>query len=86
MEGILIMSQKEVERLKIISQIGHRGITVEEAAEAMEISQRQTYRILKRIREEGGKGIIHKLRGRESNRGYPKELKKKVFGIYRKNY
>jgi len=86
MKGILTMSQKEVERLKIISQVETNKITVTEAAELLEISQRQTYRILKKIKTEGSKGIIHKLRGKKSNRGYPEKFKGKIIGIYRKGY
>lgn len=86
MEGILTMSQKEVDRLQIINQLETKVLKVSEAAELMEISARQTYRILKKIKEEGSAGIIHKLRGRKSNRGYLEELKKKVIQIYRKNY
>lgn len=86
MEGILTMSQKEIDRLQIIGQIEKKGLTVEEGSELMGISTRQTYRILKSIQAEGSKGIIHKLRGKLSNRGYPKELKKKVLEIYKANY
>lgn len=86
MEGILTMSQKEVDRLKIIDQVETKVITIEEGAQLMGISTRQTYRVLKRIKAEGSAGIIHQLRGRKSNRGYPEELKSKVIEIYRKNY
>jgi len=86
MRGILTMSQKEADRIKIISNVGSKKITIKEASEILEISERQMYRILRRNKEEGIKGIIHKLRGRESNRGYPKELKEKVITIYRKQY
>lgn len=86
MEGILTMSQKEVERLTIVSQIEGNKLTVEEGSDLLCISQRQTYRIMKRIKEEGAKGVIHKLRGRQSNRGYSEQLKAEVIGIYRKSY
>jgi transposase len=86
MKGILTMRQKEADRIKIISQIEGKLLTFEEASDLMRISQRQVYRIIKRIRENGTKGIIHKLRGKKSNRGYPKELKSKVISIYRKEY
>jgi len=86
MEGILTMSQKEAERLKIISQIESKKLTIQEGSEIIGISSRQTYRVLKRIKEEGSKGIIHKLRGRKSNRGYSEELKKEVLKIYRVHY
>jgi transposase len=86
MEGILTMSQKEADRLKIVSQIGVKGLTVEEGSELMGISPRQTYRILKKIKEEGTKGIIHKLRGKKSNRGYPEEIKQRVIKLHEKEY
>jgi len=86
MNGVLTMSRKEIDRLMILKQIEESKITVLEAADILELSQRQIYRILKRIKTEGTKGIIHKLRGRKSNRGYPAGLKEKVIGIYRKQY
>ena len=86
MEGILTMSQKEIDRLQIIKKIETKEIKVEQGAELIGISPRQTYRVLKKVKEEGSKGIIHKLRGKNSNRGYPKELKNKVISIYRSNY
>ncbi|HSR17816.1 MAG TPA: ISNCY family transposase [Ignavibacteriaceae bacterium] len=86
MEGILTMSQKEIDRLQIIKKIEGKEIKVEEGAQIIGISSRQTYRVLKRVKEEGSRGIIHKLRGKKSNRGYPEELKKKVIEIYRSNY
>jgi len=86
MEGILTMSQKESDRLMVISQIGTNKITVEQGSELLDISQRQIYRIIKRVKQEGTKGVIHKLRGRQSNRGYPKELKAEIIRIYRRSY
>jgi len=86
MEGILAMSQREIDRLQIIKKIEEKEIRVGEGAQIIGISIRQTYRILKRVKEEGSRGIIHKLRGKKSNRGYPEELKKRVIEIYRSNY
>ena len=86
MEGILTMSQKEVDRLKVITELNDDKLTVEEASAVLGICPRQTYRILKRIKEEGSKGVIHRLRGKKSNRGYPEDLKKEVIKLYRKNY
>jgi sRNA-binding carbon storage regulator CsrA len=86
MEGILIMSRKELDRLKIINQIETKVLTVEEGSDLIGISPRQTYRVLKRVKQEGSSGIIHKLRGKRSNRGYPEGLKKQVIEIYRNHY
>src|SRR3990172_1798231 len=86
MNGVLTLSKKEIDRLTILAQIEDNKISVLEASDILELSQRQIYRILKRIKAEGSKGIIHKLRGRKSNRGYSEGLKEKVIGIYRKQY
>jgi transposase len=86
MNGVLTMSKKEVDRIMIIKQTEENKLTVTEASVMLGISERQIYRILNRVRLEGSKGIIHKLRGRESNRGFPKELKGKIIQIYRKQY
>jgi len=86
MEGKLIMSPKEIDRIKILLQTEKKELTVEETSKLLKISERQVYRILRRIKKEGTRGIIHKSRGMKSNRGYPEELKEKVMKIYRKEY
>ena len=86
MEGVLTLSLKEIDRIMLISQIEEEKISVLEAANLLGLSQRQIYRILKRVKSEGTKGIIHKLKGRKSNRGYPEELKEKIIKIYRNEY
>jgi Mn-dependent DtxR family transcriptional regulator len=47
------MSQKEADRLPIISPIGDKTVTVAKEAELMSISPRQVDSILKTITEEG---------------------------------
>lgn len=86
MEGMLTMSQKEADRIGVVSSLESNDLTIEEAARVVKLSTRQVYRILKRVKLEGTKGIIHKLRGRKSNRGYPEESRKKIIEIYRREY
>ncbi|MBA4250965.1 MAG: hypothetical protein C0425_05350 [Chlorobiaceae bacterium] len=57
MKGILTMSQKEVNRLLILKQVDDKKLKVEEASGKIGLSERQTYRVLNRIREEESKGI-----------------------------
>ena len=80
------MSQKEIKRIKALEQKLHEKLTVKEASEIIGISERQTYRILRRYKAEGDKGVKHKLRGGRSNRGYPEQLREKVLSIYWKRY
>jgi hypothetical protein len=86
MEGVLTMSQKEADRLQIISQIRGKTLTVKKGAELMVLSPRQVYRILKKITEKGSRGIIHTLRGKKSNRGYSESIRNKIVKIYREEY
>jgi len=86
MEKKLTMSSKERKRLKVLSEQERGKLTVIESAEILEISERQTYRIIRRYKEEGDSGIIHLLRGSKSNRGYPEEMKEKVIKIYWEKY
>lgn len=86
MQEILTMSQKEIKRIKALEQKLQEKLTVKEASEIIGISERQTYRLLRRYKAEGDKGVIHRLRGGRSNRGYPEQLREKVLSIYWKRY
>lgn len=86
MEGSLTMSQRERERLRIIDRIERRELTVVLAAESVGISERQMYRILKRYRLHGDNGLVHRLRGTHSNRGYPVQTRTTILRLYRERY
>ena len=86
MKGVLTMSLKEFDRLQVVNQIEEKRLKVKEASEVLKLSERQLYRLLKRKKEEGTKGVIHKLRGKESNNGYTKAFRKKVLDLYKKEY
>ena len=86
MNGVLTMSQREVDRLSIIDQLLKKKITIAESSGLLHLSERQVFRLMLRVRTEGSKGIIHKLRGKQSNRGYPENIKTKVISIYTKQF
>ncbi|MCF6270527.1 MAG: helix-turn-helix domain-containing protein, partial [Melioribacteraceae bacterium] len=66
----LLMSIKEHDRVKLLEEVKARKITTKVAAELLGISERQLYRIKLSYDQEGVVGIIHKSRGRPSNRGF----------------
>ena len=84
--GNIIMSLEELRRESIIKQSIEKVITQKKAGELIEISERQVRRIIKKIREEGAKGIVHKSRGRISNRKIEDSIRIKVIKIYNKKY
>ena len=60
-DGIL-MKGRDRKRLHVLRQIQGRRMNQQEAAEVLRITDRQVRRIVKRVRKEGDKGIIHGLR------------------------
>ncbi len=80
------MSQKERMRLVMMNRVEEKAMTIKEAAEVMGICYRQGRRIYRRYVTEGDKGLIHRNRGRPSNRRKPCELKEMVLALYRERY
>ena len=80
------MSLREHDRVKLLEEVEKRKLTIKEAAHLSGISERQFYRIKSSYEQNGLAGVIHKSRGRPSNRGFSSSLKKKVIKIYREGY
>jgi hypothetical protein len=85
-EDIIMIRQGELKRLHVIQKVLERVIKQVEAAEILSLSGRQIRRIVKRIRCEGDRGIVHQSRGRPSNRRTPDKVKNKVIRLYRAQY
>jgi transposase len=85
-KDIIMASQRELKRLHIAQKVIEGSVRQAEAAEMLSVSDRQMRRIVGRVREEGSQGIVHRSRGRQSNRKYPEELKERVIELYRQNY
>lgn len=86
MEGHLLMSQKERERLKLFERVKRGELRQVEAAEMCGLSYRQTRRQYQRYREQGDRGLIHRGRGRPSNRKYAAEFVAAVLARYQERY
>lgn len=50
------------------------------------LSERQVRRLVRGVRDEGDKGVVHKARGRPSNRRISQKVKDKVVMLYTKKY
>ena len=85
-EEILTMSQKELKRLHVIRKAIEKGITQAEAAELLELSERQVRRIIKRLRDEPDRGVIHRSRGKVSHRATIGVVKNKILRLCRGVY
>jgi len=85
-KDLLMLKQKELRRLHVVHKVLQGEITQSHAAELIGLSCRQIRRIVKRIRAEGDQGIIHRSRGRESNRKLPQKLANRLIELYRRQY
>jgi transposase len=75
-----------MDRLKVIVRVEQKELTMVEAAESVDVSERQFYRIIKRYRSEGEAGLCHRLRGRPSNTAFLPEQRAKALRLYRERY
>ncbi len=85
-EDIVVMSMKEIKRLKLIHSAIGRRMSQQSVSDILGISDRQVRRLVKVVREKGDKGIIHRSRGRPSNRRIRAHLKEKAIRLYIKKY
>ena len=82
----LRMSQKERDRIRVLEEIVAGRLKQCEAADILHLSSRQLRRILKRYLAEGDQGLVHALRGRQSNRKIGNEVKETALRHLRKEY
>jgi hypothetical protein len=72
------LSAKERERLKVLQQVEDGHLKQIEAARRLRLTERHIRRLQKRLRAEGDAGIVHRLRGRRSNRKIPESVEQRV--------
>ena len=77
------MTQADRDRLVALNKAEKKLITQRQAAEEIGVSERQFRRLLKRYRTEGDQAVVHRLRGRSSNRRREEETKRRAIGILR---
>lgn len=85
-EDRIEMSLKELKRLKVVQEALDRYMTQRSASIMLGLSERQMRRLIKRVREEKDRGVIHRGRGQPSNNRKPAKVKDKALSLYRKKY
>jgi hypothetical protein len=68
------LSARERERLKVLHEVEEGHLKQVEAARRLRLTDRHVRRLQARLRTEGDRGIVHRLRGRHSNRKIPERL------------
>ena len=65
--GWVLMSERDLNRVEVLSQVDDGRLTVEDGAVMLALSRRQVFRLLKGLRSDGVASIRHKARGRRPN-------------------
>ena len=84
--GLFVMSERELNRLKIIEDVEAQRLTVVQAAELTGLSRRQMTRLIRSYRATGASSLISKKRGKPSNRKYSNGFRDYVLELIRLHY
>lgn len=82
----MILTMKEQNKIEVIQAVMDGKIGVEEGSRVLERSVRQVFRLLKRLRDKGLKGLIHGNKGRKSPRRIKEATRKRIIGLVRNGY
>ena len=81
-----MLSGKERDRLKVLHEVQGGHLTQGEAAGHLGISDREVRRLLARIAAEGDRGVVHRLRGKASNRRLAESLRSRALKLVKTKY
>ena len=84
--GLVLMSERELNRVEVLSQITQGRMTAVTAAKLLGLSRRQVQRLLKRFQLNGPASIRHKARGRRSNNGIDPGIREFAIALVRESY
>jgi hypothetical protein len=82
----ILMTQRERDVLKVMSLVLKGQRTQAEAGRLLGRSVRQVRRIRDQLKKQGDGAVVHKLRGRPSNRRIDEAIKRKALSLYQKKY
>jgi hypothetical protein len=82
----LTMSNREIDKLKVIQNTIDGKLTWPQAAEILSRSERQIGRLCARVREEGNGGVIHGLKGLPSNNKLSEAIIEEAIGLVKQHY
>lgn len=80
------LSQKELQRVSVISSCIKGDMACARAAELLSLSVRQVRRLKKRLREQGEAALAHANRGQPSPRRLPERVRQTVLRLARTTY
>ena len=77
-EDAVTMSAKELRRVHVIRQVRDKRIAQGEAGTLLGVTDRQIRRLIRQVEQAGDQGLVHRGRGKPSNRRIAAPVKAKV--------
>ncbi len=84
--GLITMSMRELDRLKVVEAVIEQRLMPWRAAERLGISRRQIERLVARYRAAGPAGLLSQRRGHASNHQLPEDLAHRALSLIRERY
>ncbi|SOE63596.1 Transposase [Burkholderia sp. D7] len=84
--GFVTVSMRELERIKIIAAVAEHRLKVVQAAERLDLCERQVSRLVRRYETSGPAGLVSGRRGQPSNRELPIDLRARAMALVRERY
>lgn len=84
--GWVVMSERELNRVEVLSQVSQGRMTATNAAKVLGLSRRQVHRLLKTFQTDGPAAIRHRARGRASNNRIDPAVREFAVTLVRENY
>lgn len=84
--GLIAMSERDLQRIEILSKVVAGQMTLVSAAHVLDLSERQVRRLLERIRTGGAASIRHKAIGRPSNNRISDGVRDYAMTLVRERY
>lgn len=85
-EELLMTSQRDRDRLRVIRQVLEDRLSQVDAAEQMGLTTRQVRRLVKRLAKRGDAGLVHQSRGKPSHNRFDGSFRQRVLRRYKSRY
>lgn len=83
---MLLLSTRDRDRLKVLHEVRQGHLSQRQAGAQLGITDRWMRKLLGRVKKEGDRGVVHRLRGRASNRRLPEKVRRQALKLVEARY
>src|SRR3954469_6402815 len=84
--SVVLMSKRELNRIDVLARLESGRLTPGAAAALLRVSERQVYRLMRRLRNDGPAGIVDRRGGKPSNNRLSEALRDHAVTLVRAHY